>query len=121
MKGEAERKIIELGRNPNYVFRLVRKMEVESTDVVGGRCMQGNNGTRYLNVNDRAKFQKAHMSEILNEKNELDEIADTDSVEGSIERMLREDIMEAFKYLTIGQASGPTEAYAEMVLASGDI
>ena len=39
MKEEAERKINELGRNPNNVDRLVTKMKIESTDVVRGRCM----------------------------------------------------------------------------------
>ena len=33
------RKIDELGRNPNDVIRLVRKMKIKGTDVVGGRCM----------------------------------------------------------------------------------
>ena len=40
MKEEAIRKITELGRNPNNVFRIVRKIKIESTDVVGGMCMQ---------------------------------------------------------------------------------
>ena len=53
MKEEAERKINELGRNPNNVFRLVRKIRIESTDVAGGRCMRGNDGTLYLNVKVR--------------------------------------------------------------------
>ena len=43
MKEEAIKNINEIGRNINNVFRLVRDMKIESTDVVGGRCMQGNN------------------------------------------------------------------------------
>ena len=35
--------------------------------------------------------------------------------------MMREETMEAFKYLKIGKAPGPTEVYAEMILASGDV
>ena len=49
MKKEAVRKIDELGTNPNNIFILVRKMNIESTDIVGGRCMRGNDGTLYLN------------------------------------------------------------------------
>ena len=49
MKEEAVRKINELGRNRNIVFRLVKKMMMERIDVVGGRCMRGNDGTLYLN------------------------------------------------------------------------
>ena len=58
---EAVKKISELGKNPNNVFRLVRKMKIESTDVVGRKCMLVNDGTLYLNEKDRAKLCKAHM------------------------------------------------------------
>ena len=59
-------------------------MKIESTDAVGGRCMRGNNGTFYLNEMHGAKLWKAHMSIILNEENEWDQIADADIVEGPI-------------------------------------
>ena len=121
MKEEEVRKINELGRNPNNVFRLVRKMKIESTDVVGGRCMQENDGNFYLNEKDRAKLWKAHMSKITNEENERDQIADADTVEGPIERVMIKEIVEVFKYLKIGMAPGPTEVYAEIILASGDV
>ena len=55
----------------------------------------------------------------MDEENEWDQIAD--AVEGPIERVMREEIMEAFKYLKIGKTPGPTEVYAEMILASGDV
>ena len=101
MKEEAERKINELGRYRNNFLRLVRQMKMESTDVVGGRCMRENNGQLYLNEED---------SQGLNEENEWDQIV-----------VMRGEIMEAFKYLTIGKAPGPTDVYAEMILASGDV
>ena len=41
-----------------------------------------------------------------------------DTVEGAIER---EEMTEAFKHLKIGKAPGPSVAYAETILASGDI
>ena len=34
---------------------------------------------------------------------------------------MREDIMETFKYLKIEKAPEPTEVYAEMIIASGDV
>ena len=70
MKKEAVRKINELGRNPNNVFRLLRKMKIESADVAGGRSMRGNDGALYVNEKNRAKQFKAHMSKIINEENE---------------------------------------------------
>ena len=39
------------------------------------------------------------MSNIMNEENEWDQIVDAHSVQGPIERVMREEIMEAFKYL----------------------
>ena len=94
-------------------------MKIESTDVVGGRCMRGNYGTLHVNEKDRAKLWKAHMSKIMYEENEWDHIADgdADTVEGPIERVLWEEIMEAFIHLNIGKAPGPSEVYA----ASGDV
>ena len=35
----------------------------------------------------------------MNEENEWEQIADGDTVEGAIERVMREEIMVAFKYL----------------------
>ena len=55
------REINELGRNPNNVLSLVKEMKIESTDVVRGRCMRGNDGILYLNENGRANLLKAHM------------------------------------------------------------
>ena len=49
-------------------------MKIESTYVVGGRCMQRNDGTLYLRDEDRAKLCEAHMSKIVNEENEFDQI-----------------------------------------------
>ena len=99
---------------------LSEKMKKESSDDVGGRCVLGNDGTHYLHE-DRAKVRKAHMQKIINEENELDQTADADTVEGLIERVMREEIMEAFKHLKIGKAPGSTEVYPEMILASGDV
>ena len=45
---------------------------------------------------------RKHMSKIMNEENEWDQIADT--VVGPIVRVMREEIMEAFNYLKIGKA-----------------
>ena len=60
-KEEVVKTINELERNPNNVYRLVRKRMIESTDAVGGRCMQGNDGTFYSNEKDRAIIWKVNM------------------------------------------------------------
>ena len=40
----------------------------------------------------------------MSEDNEWDKIADADAVEGPIEKMKREEIMETLKHLKIGKA-----------------
>ena len=37
------------------------------------------------------------MSKVIHDENEWDQIADADTVEGPIERVMREEIMEALK------------------------
>ena len=54
MKEEAVRKMSVVGRNPDKIFRLVRNIKIESTDVVGGRCLRRNDGTLNINEKDRA-------------------------------------------------------------------
>ena len=78
---EAVRKIDELDRNHNNVLRLVRNLKIESTDVIGGRCMRRNDGTPCLNEKDRAKLLEAHASKFVNEENEWDQIANANSVD----------------------------------------
>ena len=61
------------------------------------------------------------MLKIMNEKNECDQIANADAIQGPIERVLKEEIMVALKHLKIGMAPGPSQVYAVMILASGDV
>ena len=56
------------------------------------------------------------MLNIMNQNNEWDQIVDADTVEGPIERMMSEEIMEAFIHLKIGKSSRSSEVYAEMIL-----
>ena len=113
MKEEAVNKIKELGRNTNNVFRFVRKIRIESTDVVGGRCMRGNDGALYLNAKDRTKPWKTHVknNEWMGSNCRYSSGTNWQSDE-------RRD-NGAFKYLKIGKVPGQIEVYAEMILARG--
>ena len=57
----------------------------------------------------------------MKEENELNRIADADTVLGPIEGVLREEIMEVFKHLKIGKPPRPSVFYAKVILASGDV
>ena len=96
-------------------------MKIEATDIAAGRCMRGNDGTLYLNEIDSTNLWKAHMQKVINEDNEWDQIADADVVQGPIERVLSEEVMEAINHLKIGKASGSSDVYAKMIPASGDV
>ena len=57
----------------------------------------------------------------MKEEKEWDQTADADTVEGSIERVMREEIMETCKHLKIEKAPGLSEVYAEMTPPGGDV
>ena len=76
--------------------------------------MRGNGGTLYLNVKDREKLWKAHMSKSIN-RIKL-KMLHRDQL-----KVFREEVLETFKHIKIGKAPRPSEAYAKMILASGDV
>ena len=43
----------------------------------------------------------------MKEHNEWDQTANADTVEGPIQRVMRKEIMEAFKHFIIGKDPGP--------------
>ena len=46
---------------------------------------------------DRAKIWKEHMEKIMNEENEWDNMVETDVVEGPVEKMACNEIVEAIQ------------------------
>ena len=70
---------------------------------------------------DRAKIWKEHMEKIMNEENEWDRMVETDVVEGPMEKVVRNEIVEAIQSMKSGKATGPSEVTVEMIVASGEI
>ena len=75
---------------------------------------------------DRAKIWKEHMKKIMNEENEWDHMVETDVVrevlvEGPMEKVARNEIVEAMQMMKSGKATGPSEVSVEMIVASGEI
>ena len=60
-------------------------------------------------INLRRRIEE--NSKIMNEENEWDQIADAHTAEGPIERVMGEEIEEAFSHLKIGMPPGPSEVY----------
>ena len=96
-------------------------MKKEGKDLEGGRCLRGGDGRLGFIVEDRAKIWKEHMEKIMNEKSEWDRMVETDLVEGPVEKVVRNEIVEAMQSMKSGKATGTSEVSVEVIVASGEI
>ena len=104
--------------------------------------MRGRDGQLGFIEEDRAKIWKKHMEKIMNQKNKWDHMVETDLVEGSVEKVARNEIVEAIQRMKTGKAvkkvarneiveaiqrmktgkaTGPSEVSVEMIVGSGEI
>ena len=110
-----------LYQNSNSVFYFLRRMKKEGKDMEGGRCLRGGDRRLCFIEEDKAKVWKEHMKKIVNEENEWDHMVETDVVEGPVEKVARNEIVEAIQGMKSGKAAGPSEVSMKMVVASGEI
>ena len=61
------------------------------------------------------------MEKITNEQNKWDYMVETDVVEGPVEKVARNEIVEAMQRMKSGKATGTSEVSVEMIVASGKI
>ena len=61
------------------------------------------------------------MEKIMNEENEWDHMVETDIVEGPVEKVARNEIIEAMQRMKSGKATAPSEVSVEMIVARGEI
>ena len=64
------------------------------------------------------KIWKEHMEKIINEENEWDHMMETDVVEGPVEKVARNEIVEAKQKIKSGKTTGPSEV---RIAAGGEI
>ena len=67
---------------------------------------------------DRRKLWKEHMEKIMNVENESDQMVE-DIVEGPVDGVTDEEVMEAINKMQLGKADGPSEVNMDMIIASG--
>ena len=120
MRMEANQELNNLYQNSNSVFYFLRRKKKEEKDLEGGRCLRGDERLGFIEE-DREKIWKEHMEKIMNEENEWDHMAETDVVEGPVEKVVRDEIVEAMQKTKSGKATGPSEVSVEMIVASGEI
>ena len=99
----------------------MRSMKKDGKDVEGGRFMRGSDGRLSFSEKDRGRVWKEHMERIMNEENEWDQRVEANLVEGPVERVSREEVVEAIGEMKAGKAAGPSEVSVEMIKASGAI
>ena len=121
MRIEANQELNNLYQNSNSVFYFLRRMKKEGKDVEGGRCLRGGDGRLGFIEEDGGKFWKEHMEKIMNEENEWDRMVETDLVEGPVEKVVHDEIVEAMQSMKSGKATVPSEVSVEMIVASGEI
>ena len=96
-------------------------MKKEGKDVEGGRCLRGGDGRLGFIEEDRAKIWKEYMEKIMNVENEWNRMVETDLAEGPVEKVVRNEIVEAIQSMKSGKATGTSEVSVEMIFASGEI
>ena len=70
---------------------------------------------------DGAKFWKEHLKKIMNEENKWDHMVEIGVVQGSVEKVSCNKVVEAMHKMKSGKGIGPSEASVEMIVASGEI
>ena len=119
MKQAAKEEMKVLCDKPNKVFKLVKFMRKDGKDLNGGGCMKDKDGRLVVSDKDRGKLWKDHMEKIINVENEWDQMAKADMVEGPVEEVTYEEVMEAMNKMKLGKAAGPSEVNMDMIMASG--
>ena len=119
MKQEAEEEMSVLCTKPNDGFTFVKFMRKNGRDIKGGGFMKDKDGRLVVSEKDRGKLWKEHMEKIINVENEWDQTVEADMVEGPVEEVTDEEVMEAMIKMKLGKAAGPSEVNMDMIIASG--
>ena len=75
----------EIRNDRNVVFRRIRMMKKEASDLAGDNCLRDKNGKAVFAEDGHKRVWKGHMEAIMNEKNPWDEMVNGEVVEGPME------------------------------------
>ena len=70
---------------------------------------------------DGKRICKNHMEEMMNKENDWDHMIESSMVEGRIEKITHKEMAIAIKSMIPGKTDGPSEVWAEMISASGEV
>ena len=119
MRQEAEEEMNVLCTKPNDVFKFVKFMRKEERDIDGGGCMKDKEERLVVSEKDRGKLWKEHKEKTMNVENEWDQMVEVDMVEGPMEGVTDEEVIEAMNKMKLGKTAGPSEVNMDMIIASG--
>ena len=81
-------------------------MKKEGKNLKGERCLRGSDGQLGFIKEDREKVWNKHLEKIMNEENKWDHMVETDVVDGSVEKVARNEVVEAMQKMKSGKATG---------------
>ena len=100
-------------------FKVREVPERGGKDIEGGGCMKDKDGRLVVSKKDRGELWKKHKEKIINVENEWDQMVEVDMVEGLVEGVTDEKVMEAINKIKLEKAAGPSEVSMDMIIASG--
>ena len=119
MKQAAEEKMKVLCDKPNEVFKLVKFMRKDGKDIYGGGGIKDKDARLVVSEKDREKLWKDQLEKIMNVENEWDQMAKANMVEGPVEEVTYEEVMEAMNKMQLGKTAATSEVNMDMIMANG--
>ena len=118
MKKEAVKELEEIRNDRNVVFRRIRMMKKEASDLPGNNCIRDKIGKAVFAENGRKRVCKEHIEAIMDEENPWDGMVNVEVVEGPMEPFAINEVKRPLGIMKNSKASGPTGIVKEHLAAS---
>ena len=103
------------------MFWLVRGLKADSKEVEGGRCMRGSDGKLCFSEKESGIVWKDYVEWIMNGEHYWDHNMEGDAVEGPVDCVRREEVLQALNEMKTGKHPGPSKIKIELIVASGGV
>ena len=118
---EANQELNDIYQKSNSVFYFLTRMKKEGKGVVGGRCSRGRDGQLGFIEEDGVEISEEYMENTMNEENKWGQMMETNVVERPVEKVARNEIVEAMQKMKPGKATKPSDVCVEMIVSNGQI
>ena len=93
----------EIRNDRNVVFRRIRMMKKEESDLAGNNCIRDNNGKVVFAEDGRKRVWKELMEAIMNEENPWDGMVNVEVDEGSMEPFAMNEVEKGLKWCLLDE------------------